>query len=235
MRRASGATSWASACARDAVTRTRCTRGCGPSGRWSRPGWATGPGRAIAICNLVLRDRQFGVRRRPEPGRAVVKEEFDISFLSLNQPDHTRLRRVAMPAFIPRRGGVATRSSRRSATCSTRRRPRGVRPRGRLRRSAADRRHHPDDGRRRRGLGGVPALRGGARQRPRRGRRSARRAGSSRRTASWTSSSRGLFEQRHREPGDDLVSHVADKGDRIRPAEMMPMCSLLLWPGSRPR
>ena len=37
------------------------------------------------------------------------QEEFDLSFLSLNEPDHTRLRRVAAPAFSPKMmAGYAT-------------------------------------------------------------------------------------------------------------------------------
>jgi hypothetical protein len=41
-----------------------------------------------------------------------------------------------------------------------------------------------------------------------------------------------LFELRRREPGDDIVSHVvAAEGDQIKPAEMMPLCVLLLVAG----
>jgi len=41
-----------------------------------------------------------------------------------------------------------------------------------------------------------------------------------------------LFELRRREPGDDVISLlVAAEGDQIKPAEMMPMCVLLLVAG----
>jgi cytochrome P450 len=41
-----------------------------------------------------------------------------------------------------------------------------------------------------------------------------------------------LFELRRREPADDIVSHVvAAEGDQVKPAEMIPMCVLLLVAG----
>lgn len=54
------------------------------------------------VCDSVLRDRRFGVHPEggsPDGGAA-------LSFLSMNPPDHTRLRRVATPTFAPK--AVAT-------------------------------------------------------------------------------------------------------------------------------
>jgi cytochrome P450 len=48
------------------------------------------------VCNEVLRDRRMG---HPADGETMA----NLSFLEMNPPDHTRLRRIAAPAFGARR------------------------------------------------------------------------------------------------------------------------------------
>ncbi len=61
--------------------------------------WAT---TSHPVCKQVLRSRRFGVREEDGAVPGGSPQEFDLSFLSLNPPDHERLRRVAAPAFSPR-------------------------------------------------------------------------------------------------------------------------------------
>ncbi|GGU56566.1 cytochrome P450 [Lentzea flava] len=55
-----------------------------------------------AMCNKILRDRRFGVRYTDGtyPGMSGLLPE---SFLETDPPDHTRLRRLAAPAFSPKK------------------------------------------------------------------------------------------------------------------------------------
>jgi P450-derived glycosyltransferase activator len=54
------------------------------------------------VCNAVLRDRRFGVRAGQLTSGQTAADEFDLSFLDRDPPDHTRLRRLAQPAFSPK-------------------------------------------------------------------------------------------------------------------------------------
>ncbi len=183
------------------------------------------------VSNTVLRDRRFGVRPL---GTVPGPDEMNLSFLDMNEPDHTRLRRLAMPAFSPK--AVATYRDRISGAVG-----------GML--DAAD-------------VGGgfdlvstlaaplpiavitdllgipeaeandfarVGVVIGSALD----GIRSLRHAGQLQ--AANVRLQRlfeSLFELRRRAPGDDIVSQiVAAEGDNIKPAEMLPMCVLLLVAG----
>ncbi|MGW0517085.1 cytochrome P450 [Crossiella sp. NPDC003009] len=77
----------------------------GPLYRGLSGTWAT---TSFALCNQVLRDRRFGMKHAdgaPPLGgaMAVVSQNYPESFLDMDPPDHTRLRRLAAPAFNPRR------------------------------------------------------------------------------------------------------------------------------------
>lgn len=177
------------------------------------------------VCNSVLRNRQFGVE--PEDGA-------DMSFLGKNPPDHTRLRRLALPAFSPK--AVAGYRDRIERTVG-----------GLLDTAAASGEFDlvpalaaplpiaviTD-------LLGIPdadtaafaqygTIVGSALD----GIKSLRHAGQLQANAvKLQQLFDGLFELRRREPADDIVSRLAAaEGDQVQPAEMFPMCVLLLVAG----
>jgi P450-derived glycosyltransferase activator len=191
--------------------------------------WATTSHR---VCDSVLRDRRFGVR--PEDAEAPANLDEDFSFLGMNPPDHTRLRRLAQPAFSPK--AVATYQDRIERTV------------GDLldRASAAgqfdlvsavaaplpiavitDLLGIPDSDSARfarygmvigSALDGIKSMRHAAQLQAS--------------NAELTQLFENLFELRRREPRDDIVSHlVAAEGDQVQPGEMLPMCVLLLVAG----
>jgi cytochrome P450 len=187
-----------------------------------------------SVCESVLRDRRFAVRPEDaEPGQP------GMSFLSMNPPDHTRLRRLAMPAFSPK--AVAGYSARIERTAGELLDAASAAGRFDLvsgfaaplpiavitdllgipdSRSADFARYGMLIGG---ALGGITSL------------RHARQLLAAR--AEMRQLFRHLFELRRREPRDDIVSRlVAAEGDQIepaqiKPAEMLPMCNLLLVAG----
>ncbi|MEN3359904.1 MAG: hypothetical protein V7637_3886 [Mycobacteriales bacterium] len=191
--------------------------------------WATTSHR---LCNTVLRDRRFGVR--PEGGPAPSTEDIDLSFLEMNPPDHTRLRRLAQPAFSPRQ--IAAYRPRVEATTERL-----------LGRAAAAGRFDlvpalasplpiavitdllgiPNDDATDFARWGadIGSAIDGIRSLP----HAVRLQKANTRLAALFAS---LFELRRREPTDDLISRlVAAEPDQVRPHEMLSMCVLLLVAG----
>jgi len=200
-------------------------RAAGPITRTRLGTWVTTSHR---VCNLVLRDRRFGMLEEPQQG------PFDLSFLELNPPDHTRLRRLAQPAFSPK----AMSGYQRSIESLVDRLLDQAARQGRfdfvpafaaplpiavitdmLGIADADAAAFAEYGRT---LGsaidGVKSL------------------GHVRRLMANHAKLKALFERlfalRRKEPRDDIVSRiVAAEGDQIEPREMVPLCALLLFAG----
>jgi P450-derived glycosyltransferase activator len=186
------------------------------------------------VCNAVLRDRHFGVRSAELSAAQVRRDEFDMSFLDRDPPDHTRLRRLAQPAFSPKQMAAY--------------RPRVEKQVDALLDRAAERGDFdlvpalaaplpiavitdllgiPDANADRfaevgtvigSALGGLRSLTHAARLK------------------AANTELRALFEElfalRRQHPTDDVIGRiVAAEGDQIRPDEMVPMCNLLLVAG----
>jgi cytochrome P450 len=177
------------------------------------------------VCGSVLRNRRFGV---------YAEDGFDGSFLSKDPPDHTRLRRIAQPAFSPK--AMAGYRDRIERTV------------GELLDTAAARGHFDlvsalaaplpiaviTD------LLGIPdadaddfARYGAAIGSALDGIKGLRHAAQLQADAvKLQQLIESLFELRRREPADDVISRlVAAEGDQVQPAEMFPLCVLLLIAG----
>jgi P450-derived glycosyltransferase activator len=181
------------------------------------------------ICSRVLRDRRFGVRPLDtEPG----EEDMNLSFLEMNPPDHTRLRRLVAPAFSPKQmtawapridkrvhqllDDAADRFDLVDALAA----PLPIAVISELlgvpqERGADFRRYGATIGT---ALDGIRSLRHAA----------ALMAANSALERLFTD----LFELRRREPADDVVSMVvAAGGDQVAAPELLPLCVLLLVAG----
>jgi P450-derived glycosyltransferase activator len=195
-------------------------------GNWVTPSYR--------VCNTVLRDRRFGVRSAELTVPKSATDEFDMSFLDRDPPDHTRLRRLAQPAFSPKQvAGYRLRVEKQVDDL--------------LDRAAAagefdlvsafaaplpiavitDLLGIPDADADRfarvgtvigSALDGIHSLSHAARL----------QAANDTLRALFED----LFELRRRTPSDDVISRiVAAEGDQIQPHEMLPMCNLLLVAG----
>jgi cytochrome P450 len=183
------------------------------------------------VCDAVLRDRRLSTRPAEQPAEP---DQGDMSFLGMNPPDHTRLRRLAQPAFSPR--AVATYSGRIERTVGTLLGTAAAAGEFDLVSSLAaplpiavisDLLGIPDADTRdfaRYGaaigsaLDGIKSLRH-AQQLIRNQAELERMFGS-------------LFALRRGEPRDDIISRMAAaEGDQIQPDEMLAMCFLLLIAG----
>jgi P450-derived glycosyltransferase activator len=184
------------------------------------------------VCDSVLRDRRFGASPEDaEPGQS------GLSFLEMNPPDHSRLRRLAQPAFTPKAvAGYAGRIERTTGSLLDAAAAPGRAGRFDLvsdfaaplpiavitdllgipdSRSADFARYGMVIGS---ALDGIRSM------------SHARQLQAS--DAALQRLFENLFELRRREPRDDIVSRlVAAEGDQIKPAEMLPMCVLLLIAG----
>ncbi|MFI5708184.1 cytochrome P450 [Kribbella sp. NPDC051620] len=187
-----------------------------------------------SLCDLVLRDRRFGVRPAGAPVGETPTDEVDLSFLDMNPPDHTRLRRLAQPAFSPKQ--MAGYRPQIEATVNELL-DRAVETGGfdlvgalaaplpiavitnLLGIPEADAENFARYGTVIGGaLDGVQSLSHAARLQ--------------KADAELNALFTGLFALRRRDPADDIISRlVAAEGEQIQPAEMLPMCILLLVAG----
>ncbi len=182
-----------------------------------------------AVCQEVLRSRRFGVE--PE-GASEPDEGFDLSFLDRNPPDHTRLRRLAAPAFSPKQVAGYRTTIEKTVDQLLETAPPEF--------DLVSRLAAPLPIAVISELLGIPDADEEAFERYGRVIGSAlgglRSIGHVRALVAANADLRrifeDLFELRRRDPRDDLISRlVAAEGDQIAPAEMVPMCTLLLIAG----
>ncbi|WP_249999216.1 cytochrome P450 [Actinoplanes sp. M2I2] len=193
--------------------------------------WVTADHR---VCSTVLRDRAFGVRPSKLTVDDALADQFEVSFLGLDPPDHTRLRRLVQPALGPAQvAGYAPLIARTADRLldqagpadpidlmATIAQPLPMAVMMEMFGIPADRR--AAFGRSAAVVGsaidGIHSLTHAARLRD----------ASLELERLFTD----LFALRRREPGDDLVSRlVTQSPDRIAPAELLPLCNLLLVAG----
>jgi cytochrome P450 len=182
------------------------------------------------ICREVLRDRRFGVQADGFLNRG----DGQMSLLELDPPDHTRLRRLAAPAFTPH----ALAGSRSRIEAVVDRLLDALPAEGPFDLVAGLASPLPiaviTD------LLGVPAANSAAFARYGATMGSALAGPQSlAHVARLIDANRQLnrvmgqvFEHRRRDPGDDLVSRLlASEGDQLAPDELGPLCTLLLVAG----
>lgn len=186
------------------------------------------------LCHQVLRSRTFGVT--PLDGGAVAEDglEFDLSLLSMNPPDHTRLRRLAAPSFSPRAIAGYTGAIEQTVHELLD----AAEARGRF--DLVDSFAAPLPIAVITELLGVPDAEAATFTRYGTALGSAldglRSLGHAREVIHANTELErlfaSLFELRAHEPRDDLVSAlVAERGEGLRPDELLPLCSLLLIAG----
>jgi cytochrome P450 len=227
---------------RDPYPIYRTIREYGPLRPTPRGNWVTAHHR---WSEAVLRDRRFGVRLDDVP-RPADPGGFDLSFLDMNPPDHTRLRRLAQPSFSPKAmAGYRDRVERTVGDLLDRAQIRAQATAGAWARAVGrfdlvsglaaplpiavitDLLGIPDANSAEfveygtvlgSALDGVKSLRHAARL-----------------NAANTKVARvfgDLIELRRREPRDDVISRLlAAEGDQVEPGEILPMCALLLLAG----
>lgn len=196
-----------------------------------RGNWAAA---SYRVCDAVLRDRRFGVNRLSgKPGSEA--DRFDLSFLEMNPPDHTRLRRIVTPAFSPA-AVVAYAGRIERVVTDLLDQVSGAGAFDLVSAFAepvpitifADLLGIPDSATTKdfirygtvigTALDGIQSPHHAAQLKAA--------------NTELRELFERLFELRRREPGDDIVSRlVAAEGDQIEPAEILPLCNLLLIAG----